>query len=57
MATRMLKGRELREYLRIENEAIADWAERVARNDPDWGIYFPGDPRPHIPRWRRILKL
>ena len=57
MTGAMASNEALRERLRIEREAIADWAERVARNDPDWGIYFPGDPRPHIPRWRRILKL
>jgi hypothetical protein len=57
MAVSMASKEELREQLRIEREAIEDWADRVARNDPDWGLYFPGDARPHIPRWRRILKL
>ena len=49
-AERVARDREL-------NEALLDMAGRVARNDPDWGIYFPGDARPHIPRWRRLLKL
>lgn len=39
------------------NAALFDQAERIARNDPDWGLYLPGDPRPRIPWWRRVLKL
>lgn len=43
---------------RIFDEAAwDDWAERVARDDPDWNLYLPGDERPKLPWWRRLLKL
>ena len=47
-----------RERQRLElEEALRDQTERVARDDSDWSLYFPGDPRPHIPWWRRVLKI
>lgn len=45
------------EKFRAENEAFRDWADRVARDDPDWGLYMPGEPRPVLPWWRRVLKI
>lgn len=40
-----------------EQAAWDDWADRVARNYPDWNFYMPGEPRPHIRWWRRVLRL
>jgi hypothetical protein len=40
-----------------QTRAYLDMADRVARNDPDWGYYEEGDPRPHFPWWRRLLKI
>lgn len=40
-----------------ERAAWDDWADRVARNDPDWNFYMPGEPRPRMPWWRRVLRL
>ncbi|HET6317267.1 MAG TPA: hypothetical protein VFG86_12470 [Chloroflexota bacterium] len=36
-------------------QAFEDYGERVARNDPDWGLYFPGDPRPVRTWWQRLF--
>lgn len=46
------RRRDLRERL-----AWRDFLARAARGDADYGFYYPGDPRPHIAWWRRLLKL
>lgn len=43
--------------LRAETEAYLDALDRIARDDPDWGVYFEGEVRPRLPWWRRLLKL
>lgn len=53
----MVDRERLKERLRVETGAWNDQAIRVARNDPEWRRYFPGDPRPRFPCWRRLLKL
>jgi hypothetical protein len=45
---------ELEEARRRERE---DWLDRITRNDPDWDLYEPGQPRRHLPWWRRVLKV
>lgn len=37
--------------------AWKDNLRRAAKGDPDWGFYYPGDPRPHVAWWRRLLKI
>lgn len=44
--------RDLRERL-----AWRDFMDRAHRGDADYGFYYPGEPRPHIAWWRRLLKL
>ena len=46
-----------RAKIEAEARAYEDFFDRVARDDPDWGLYFEGDPRLHFPWWRRFLKL
>lgn len=54
--TRMASRAEV-EASRRETEALKDFVDRVARGDPDLGLYYPGDARPHMPWWRRLLKI
>lgn len=37
--------------------AYKDFTERVARNDPDWGIYLDPDDGPPRSWWRRFWIL
>lgn len=55
MAARKMTAAELA----AEQDAYDDAMERIARNDPDWGIYLPGmeHERLQLPWWRRVLKL
>lgn len=46
-----------REQFEAQTRAYKDAMDRIARNDPDWGVYDEGDERPKLPRWRRVLKL
>lgn len=45
------------EEFRAEGRALKDMAERVSRNDPDWGFYLNPADKPKLPWWRRVLKL
>lgn len=40
-----------------EEAAWDDWADRVARNDPDWNFYPPGTQRPRRTWWQRLLRI
>lgn len=44
------------EKIQAETRALLDHVDRVARNDPDWGIYFEGEERRKIPLWQRLLR-
>lgn len=55
--TSMLSPEERRARDRREYLAWMDFLDRMERDDADYGFYYPGDPRPHIPWWRRVLKL
>lgn len=45
------------EKIRAETRAIEDHMDRVARDDPDWNIYWEGEERPKLPWWRRLLRI
>lgn len=44
------------EKVRAETRAMLDHIDRVARNHPDWGLYYEGDERPKIPWWKHLLR-
>lgn len=46
-----------RAELEAETRAYNDAGRRMARNDPDWRVYFDGKVPPKLPWWRRLLKL
>ena len=46
-----------REELDADTRAFLDAAERIARDDLDWGVYWDGEARPSYPWWRRVLKV
>lgn len=57
MTSRMPKKVTM-EQIRAETRAIQDALERSARNDPEWGVYLEGQPRPPPrPWWRRLLNV
>ncbi|HEV8359412.1 MAG TPA: hypothetical protein VGR28_03045 [Candidatus Thermoplasmatota archaeon] len=51
-----LTKEELEEW-EAEGRAIREMADRVARDDPDWGLYMNPADKPKLPWWRRLLKL
>lgn len=40
-----------------EHAAWMDFIARMSRDDPDWGFYYPDEPRPRLAWWRRWLRL
>jgi hypothetical protein len=50
-------SKEQEKEIDAETRAFVDMADRVSRNDPDWGLYREGEARPRLPWWRRLLKL
>lgn len=57
MSTAPMVTKEDVERFEAESRAFRDMADRVARDDPDWGYYLEGQPRPRLPWWRRVLHL
>lgn len=53
----MVSRSELVRQLEAETRAYLDMADRVARDDPDWGFYLDPSEKPVLPWWRRLLKL
>lgn len=52
-----MKRMVTREELEAETRAYKDFLARVARNDPDWGIYLGPDEAPPKSWWRRFLNV
>jgi hypothetical protein len=55
MSTPVAFTKEQIEASERETAALKDWARRVAANHPDWGLYYPGDPRPRVRWWHHLL--
>ncbi|HEV8359727.1 MAG TPA: hypothetical protein VGR28_04645 [Candidatus Thermoplasmatota archaeon] len=53
----MATATKSKEQWLAESRALEAWSDRVARDHPDWEIYWPGETRIELPWWRRRLKL
>lgn len=51
----MLRMLTEEEKIRAETAALKELAG-VARNDPDWAIYWPGTERPRLSWWCRLWR-